>query len=93
MATASRTPLKRDNDNRVHGRCAVGTYLHTQTGTAFTQSIFFGLHFVLAALPCCFIWLAFGASLQRYLHTERAARAFNIAMGVLLAGAVVLFIL
>jgi threonine/homoserine/homoserine lactone efflux protein len=72
---------------------AVGTYLHTQTGTAFTQSIFFGLLFVVAALPCCFIWLALGASLQRYLHTERAARVFNIAMGVLLAGAVVLFIL
>ena len=71
---------------------AVGTYLHTQAGTAFTQSIFFGLLFVLAALPSCFLWLAFGASLQRYLHTERAARMFNIAMGVLLAGAVVLFI-
>lgn len=72
---------------------AVGTYLHTQTGTAFTQSIFFGLLFVLAALPSCFVWLTFGASLQRYLHTERAARAFNITMGVLLASAVVLFIL
>jgi threonine/homoserine/homoserine lactone efflux protein len=90
---ASRAPPKRDKGDRGHGRCAVGTYLHTQTGTAFTQSIFFGLLFVLAALPCCFIWLAFGTSLQRYLHTERAARVFNIAMGVLLAGAVVLFIL
>ena len=93
MATASRTPLKRDKDNRVHERCAVGTYLHTQTGTAFTQSIFFGQFFVLAALPSCFVWLAFGASLQRYLYTERAAHALNIAMGVLPASAVVLFIL
>lgn len=71
---------------------AVGTYLHAQAGNAFTQPIFFGLLFVLAALPSCFVWLAFGASLQRLLHTERAARVFNITMGVLLAGAVVLFI-
>ena len=71
---------------------AVGTYLHAQAGNALIQSLFFGLLFVLAALPSCFIWLAFGASLQRLLQTERAARAFNIAMGILLAGAVVLFI-
>lgn len=71
---------------------AVGTYLHAQAGNAFTQSIFFGLLFVLAAFPSCFVWLAFGASLQRFLRTERTARVFNIAMGALLAGAVVLFI-
>jgi hypothetical protein len=29
---------------------AVGTYLHTQTGTAFTQSIFFGLLFLAGAV-------------------------------------------
>jgi threonine/homoserine/homoserine lactone efflux protein len=71
---------------------AVGTYLHAQAGSALTQSIVFGLLFILAALPSCFVWLTFGASLQRLLHTERAARVFNIAMGALLAGAVVLFI-
>jgi threonine/homoserine/homoserine lactone efflux protein len=52
----------------------------------------FGLMFILAALPSCFIWLAFGASVQRFLRTERAARIFNVAMGVLLAGAVLLFL-
>jgi threonine/homoserine/homoserine lactone efflux protein len=72
---------------------AVGTYLHAEAGSAVTQSFYFGLLFVLAAVPSCFIWLAFGASLQRFLHTERASRVFNIAMGVLLAGAVLLFIL
>ena len=72
---------------------AAGTYLHAEAGSAGTQSIYFGLLFVLAALPSCFIWLAFGASLQRFLRTERASKAFNIAMGVLLAGAVLLFIL
>lgn len=71
---------------------AVGTYLHAEAGSAVTQSIYFGLLFVLAALPSCFIWLACGASVQRFLHTERALRVFNTAMGVLLAGAVLLFI-
>jgi threonine/homoserine/homoserine lactone efflux protein len=71
---------------------AVGAYLHPAAGTALTQALGFGLLFILAALPSCFIWLAFGASFQRFLHTERAARLFNVAMGVLLAGSVLLFI-
>jgi len=71
---------------------AVSTYLHPVAGTAFSQALGFGLLFLLAALPSCFIWLAFGASLQRFLSTKRAARIFNIAMGVLLAGSVLLFI-
>lgn len=71
---------------------AVGTYLHTRAGSPLTQSFFFGLLFFLAAFPSCFVWLAFGASLQRLLHSPRAARVFNIAMGALLAGAAVLFI-
>ncbi len=71
---------------------AVGTYLHAEAGSAFVQSIYFGMLFVLAALPSCFVWLAFGATLQRFLHTERALRTFNVAMGAMLAGAVILFI-
>ncbi len=71
----------------------VSTYLRPEAGNVFTQAMSFGLLFILAALPSCFIWLAFGASLQRYLRAERTARMFNVAMGVLLAGAVVLFIL
>lgn len=71
---------------------AIGTYLRPAGGAAFTQALGFSLLFVLAALPSCFIWLAFGASLQRILSTDRAARLFNVAMGVLLAGAVLLFI-
>jgi threonine/homoserine/homoserine lactone efflux protein len=71
---------------------AVSTYLHPVAGTAFIQALGFGLLFLLAALPSCFIWLAFGASLQRFLSTKRAARIFNIAMGILLAGSVLLFI-
>ena len=50
------------------------------------------LIFVLAALPCCFVWLAFGAVVQRALRSERARRAFNVVLGTLLAASVVLFI-
>ena len=71
---------------------AVGTYLQAQAGSAFEQSLSFGMLFVLAALPSCFVWLAFGAALQRFLHTERALRIFNVAMGAVLAGSVVLLI-
>jgi threonine/homoserine/homoserine lactone efflux protein len=71
---------------------AVGTYLQAERGRAFEQSLYFGLLFVLAALPSCFVWLAFGATLQRFLRTERAARMFNITMGALLAASVLLFI-
>lgn len=71
---------------------AVGTYLHAQAGNALTQSVSIGLLFALAAFPICFVWLAFGASLQRFLRTERTVRIFNIAMGALLTGAVALFI-
>ncbi len=69
---------------------AVSTYLHPVKGPVFTQAILFGLLFLLAALPSCFIWLAFGVSIQRLLSEERTARKVNIALGVLLAGSVLL---
>jgi threonine/homoserine/homoserine lactone efflux protein len=71
---------------------AVSVYLHPATGTALTQAIGFGLLFTLAALPSCFIWLVFGASFQRLLSTKRTTQVFNVAMGILLAGSVLLFI-
>ncbi|HEY7031458.1 MAG TPA: LysE family translocator [Thermomicrobiales bacterium] len=70
---------------------AVGTYLHAGAASAFVESAYFGVLFVLAALPSCFVWLAFGASVQRVLRTERAARAFNVAMGTVLAGSILVF--
>ena len=71
---------------------AVGAYLRPGDANAFAQSGRLGALFVLAALPCCGAWLAFGAALQRLLHTERAARAFNVAMGATLASSVILFV-
>jgi threonine/homoserine/homoserine lactone efflux protein len=71
---------------------AVGTYLHADAGSAVVQSIYFGMLFVLAALPSCFVWLAFGATVQHFLHTERAVRIFNVVMGTTLAGSVLFFV-
>ena len=71
---------------------AAGAYLHAQAGSALAQATVFGVLFILASLPCCFVWLAFGATAQRFLRTERARRTFNIAMGVLLAASVVLLL-
>jgi threonine/homoserine/homoserine lactone efflux protein len=72
---------------------AAGTYLHAGSGSASAQATALGGLFVLASLPCCFVWLAFGASAQRLLRTPRARRGFNVAMGVLLAGSVVMIVL
>jgi threonine/homoserine/homoserine lactone efflux protein len=71
---------------------AAATFLDKGAGSALGQSAAFGLTFVLAALPSCFPWLAFGAVLQRVLHGERARRIFNGVMGALLAASVILII-
>jgi threonine/homoserine/homoserine lactone efflux protein len=64
---------------------AASTFLHAEGGTPVVQSAWLGGLFVLAATPACFVWLAFGATLQRALRDRRRLRVFNIAMGVLLA--------
>lgn len=71
---------------------AVGTYFPAGSGSTLGRSVFLALLFILAALPSCFVWLAAGASVQRFLHTERAARLFNVTMGGLLAGSILLYI-
>src|SRR5262245_27167882 len=71
---------------------AAATFLDARAGNALAQSAALGLVFFLAVLPSCWPWLAFGAVLQRRLRSERAFRIFNGAMGLLLAGSVVLFL-
>jgi threonine/homoserine/homoserine lactone efflux protein len=71
---------------------AVATYLPAESAGAFGLALWFGTLFFLAALPGCFIWLAFGATVQRFLQSERTARGFNVAMGALVAGSIVLFV-
>jgi threonine/homoserine/homoserine lactone efflux protein len=67
---------------------AAGTYLDAGSGGALGQAVSLAVLFVVAALPCCFAWLAFGAAALRLLRTERARRVFNVAMGALLAASV-----
>lgn len=55
------------------------------------QAASLGGLFVLAALPSGFLWLAFGAAVQRILHGGRR-RVFNIAMGALLTLSIVLIV-
>jgi threonine/homoserine/homoserine lactone efflux protein len=73
---------------------AAATFLHLDPsrGDALLQAALLALLFVVAAVPCCFVWLAFGAVVQRTLRSERAQRTFNLGMGALLAASVVLFI-
>ena len=74
------------------GASAAGTFLSTDRGSPILQAAFLGGLFVLAALPSCFLWLAFGAGVQRVLHSRRRLRTFNIVMGALLALSVALIV-
>jgi threonine/homoserine/homoserine lactone efflux protein len=71
---------------------ASATFLDQRAGSALGQSVAFALTFIVAAVPSCLPWLAFGAVVQRWLRSERAQRVFNGAMGALLAASVLLFI-
>ena len=71
---------------------AASTYLAAESGSALAQSVTFGLLFVLAAMPACSVWLAFGSVMRRILKTPRASRIFNLSMGTLLAGSVALIL-
>ncbi len=70
---------------------AAGTYLETGSqggGDALGQSALLGALFILAAVPGCFVWLAFGATIQRFLRSDRSLRAFNVAMGATLIASI-----
>jgi threonine/homoserine/homoserine lactone efflux protein len=69
---------------------AAATFLDRGAGSPLGQSAALAITFVLASLPSCFPWLAFGAVLQRFLRSERAYRIFNAVMGALLAASVTL---
>lgn len=71
---------------------AAGTFLNAEAGSSLLQAVFLSGLFVLAALPSCFLWLAFGATVQRILRSERRLRIFNVAMGALLALSIVLIL-
>ena len=54
---------------------AAGAYLNAGSGSALSQALAFGAVFIVASLPCCLVWLAFGAAAQRVLRTAR--RSFS----------------
>jgi threonine/homoserine/homoserine lactone efflux protein len=64
---------------------AAATFLIAEATSPLVQAGCLGGLFVLAALPGCFLWLAFGAAVQRVLRSPRRRRAFNVVMGALLA--------
>ena len=71
---------------------AAGTFLHAGTGSPIAQAAWLGALFFVAALPSCFLWLAFGATVQHVLRDGRRRRQFNIVMGALLALSVALVV-
>jgi threonine/homoserine/homoserine lactone efflux protein len=71
---------------------AAGTFLSAEAGSPVVQSASLGALFFLAALPSCFLWLAFGATVQHVLRSRRRLRIFNIAMAALLALSIALVI-
>ena len=72
---------------------AAAAFIDPQAGSAIAQSATLASIFALLTLPSFFPWLATGALLQRALGSERIARRFNLAMGVLLAASVLLLVL
>ena len=71
---------------------AAGTFLGAGAGSPVWQAAALGGLFVLAALPACFVWLAFGAAVQRVLRERRRQRIFNVVMGALLAASIGLIV-
>nr|WP_035481881.1 LysE family translocator [Gallaecimonas xiamenensis] len=63
---------------------AIAAFTSTQ-GAMLWQVLAISLAFLLVAFPCVGLWLVGGAGLRRVLTRAKAQRAFNIAMGLLLA--------
>ena len=71
---------------------AAGTFLTAAGGSPIVQAASLGGLFVLAALPSCFVWLAFGAAVHHVLNSRRRLRIFNVTMAALLALSIVLIV-
>jgi threonine/homoserine/homoserine lactone efflux protein len=71
---------------------AAGTFLSAAAGSPVAQAVYLAGLFFLVALPSGFVWLAFGATVQRMLGSPRRLRTFNVVMGLLLAASIVLIV-
>lgn len=70
---------------------AVSGFLTAGAG-AIPQAASFALVFIAVGAPCMLVWLSFGAAMQYVLRTDRALKAFNITMGLLLAATIPLLL-
>jgi threonine/homoserine/homoserine lactone efflux protein len=71
---------------------AAATFLGAGAGSPVGQAASLAGLFFVAAVPSGFVWLAFGAAVQRVLQSRRRRRAFNVVMGALLALSVALIV-
>ena len=69
---------------------AAATYGAGHSAGLVPQAMLLASVFAVAAVPSCAVWLAFGASLQRWLTSEARSRAFNVSMGIAFAASVLL---
>jgi len=69
---------------------AAATYLDSASENPVGQALLFTVLFVVAAVPASAVWLIGGSAISRLLSSERRRRAFNMTMGLLLAGSVAL---
>lgn len=67
---------------------AAATYGASASEAPYGRALLMAGLFAAAAAPSAGLWLAFGSALQRVLTDARHARAFNVAMGLMLAASV-----
>jgi threonine/homoserine/homoserine lactone efflux protein len=72
---------------------AAGAYFQDSGNSPVLQAVAFGALFFLAAFPSGLVWLVLGSLVHRLLRNERAARIFNVVMGLLLAASVSMILL
>ena len=70
---------------------AVSGFLQVGSSALLQAAIIAGV-FIVAGAPSSMAWLGFGAAMQAVLRTDRALRAFNIAMGLLLAATILVLV-
>ncbi|MBN1649187.1 MAG: LysE family translocator [Spirochaetales bacterium] len=71
-----------------------GVSAFTKPGEGYAASAFLLLFvFAVVCIPCISLWAGFGNFISRFLKNDRVFRVFNVLMGCLTAGSVVLIIL
>jgi threonine/homoserine/homoserine lactone efflux protein len=58
-------------------------------GDVVAETLIITLTFMLAFVPAVHLWTAIGVTARQLLKSQRAIRAFNIAMGMLIAASTI----